>query len=271
MSKSSALVAVISCLLALSTFAASAQQQWPALTLNDQTVGGLRSHKAGALRLPKGTAPFAAVVILPGCNGVKHETRVWAHRIASWGYAALIVDSFRPRGIKNVCHRGGELPADERAKDAFAAAAYLRTRPDIDPERIGLLGYSHGGWTALAAATQPLVIANGGKAFPAVVAYYPICKPDTPALASDLQILIGGADDWSSPKACGDLVARYADAPAHKPLLKIYPGATHSFDVDRPDRIYLGHRLAYDARAATDSFDMTKKFLDSRLRGEKTQ
>ena len=42
MSKSSALVAVISCLLALSTFAASAQQQWPALTLNDQTVGGLR-------------------------------------------------------------------------------------------------------------------------------------------------------------------------------------------------------------------------------------
>lgn len=265
------LAALAFSLLTCSVLAASAQTQWPALTLNGQTVGGLRSHKVGALILPKGPAPFAAVVILPGCNGVKHETRVWARRLASWGYAALIVDSFRPRGIRNVCHRGGELPADERANDAFAAAAYLRTRADIDANRIGLLGYSHGGWTALAAATQALVASNGGKAFPAVVAYYPICKPDTPALASDVLIMIGGADDWSSPKACSALAARYADTPAHRPLLKIYPAATHSFNVDRPDRVYLGHRLAYDAKAATDSFDMTKKFLDTHLRGEKPQ
>ena len=265
------LAAFTAVLLTISLQASSAQPQWPALTFNGDTVGGLRSHKVGALKLPEGTAPFPAVVILPGCNGVKHETRVWARRIASWGYAALIVDSFRPRGIKNVCHRGGELPADERAKDAFAAAAYLRTRPDIDPDRIGLLGYSHGGWTALAAATQPLVAANGGKAFAAVVAYYPICKADTPVLASDLQILIGGADDWSSPKACSDLIGRYAGASTHRPLLKIYPGATHSFDVDRPERVYLGHRLAYDAEAAADSFAMTKKFLDSHLRPGKAR
>jgi dienelactone hydrolase len=255
-------------LLAISVGTATAQQ-WPPLTINDATVGGLRSHKVGKLKLPKGAAPFPAVVVLSGCNGVKESTRVWARRLVSWGYAALIVDSFRPRGLKNVCHRGGELSGPERAKDAFAAAAYLRTRADVDPNRIGLLGYSHGGWTALSAANEPTTAENGGKPFAAIVAYYPICHQDHPPLSGDLQILIGDADDWSSTKACQDLVAKYADAPAHRPLLKIYPGAGHSFDVDRPARVYLGHRLAYDAKAADESFDLTRQFLDSHLR--KTQ
>jgi dienelactone hydrolase len=252
-------------LLALPACEAAAQQ-WPPLTIDAANVGGLRSHKTGKLKLPDGSGPFPAVVVLSGCNGVKHSTRVWARRLASWGYAALIVDSFHPRELKNVCHRGGELSGPERAKDAFAAAAYLRTRPDIDPNRIGLLGYSHGGWTALAAAGEPITVENGGKPFGAIVAYYPICHQDRPPLASDLQIIIGDADDWSSPKSCEALVAKYADASAHRPLLKLYPGAGHSFDVDRPARVYLGHRLAYDAAAATDSFTVTKQFLDSHLK-----
>jgi dienelactone hydrolase len=244
--------------------AGAVAQQAP-LTFNHHTVGGLLSHKVGRLKLPDGNAPFPAVIVLSGCNGVKHSTRVWARRLASWGYAALIVDSFTPRGLRNVCHRGGELAGPERAKDAFAAAAYLRTRPDIDPNRIGLLGYSHGGWTALAAASEPIATASGDRPLAAVVAYYPICPRNQPPFASDVQIVIGGADDWSSPKRCEEMVAKYADT-AHRPLLKIYPGATHSFDVDRKARIYLGHRLAYDAKAAADSFVVTKQFLDSRLR-----
>jgi dienelactone hydrolase len=49
-------------------------------------------------------------------------------------------------------------------------------------------------------------------------------------------------------------------------LLKIYPGAVHSFEANRPDRVYFGHHLAYDAKAAEDSFAVTKAFLDSHLR-----
>lgn len=249
--------------LALSVTAATAAQK---LVFNGQTVGGLHAHKTGMLVLPKGTAPSPAVVILSGCNGVKHTTRIWARRLASWGYAALIVDSFRPRGLRNICHRGGELPASERADDAFAAAAYLRTRPDIDGSHIGLLGYSHGGWTALAAASEPLVAKNGGRAFAAIVAYYPICLRDNAALASDVLVLIGGADDWSSPKHCRKFAEQYAHATMHRPILTIYRGATHSFDVDRPARVYLGHRLAYDGKAAARSFALTRQFLGSHLR-----
>jgi len=253
-------------LLALLTVDAAAQAgpRTP-LTFDKETVGGLLSDKTGRLKLPEGKAPFPAVVILSGCNGVKRATRVWAHRLTSWGYAALIVDSFTPRGLENVCHRGRELPGPERAKDALAAAAYLRTRPDIDPTRIGLLGYSHGGWSAITAARQSIVEASRTPPFAAIVAYYPNCPPGAPPLVSDLLILAGSADDWAPATRCTALVERYAGAQAHMPVLKIYPGAPHSFDVNRPERVYLGHRLAYDAAAATDSFAMARQFLDTRL------
>jgi dienelactone hydrolase len=257
-------------LLLLSSGGLAQQASKPALTINDQTIGALRGHQVGTIILPQDAPPYPAVVVLHGCNGVSQATRAWTRRLASWGYAALLIDSFSSRGIENVCGRGMELSGRERAKDALAAAAYLRTRPDIDPDRIGLFGYSHGGWSALAAARENAVTESGTTPFAAVVAYYPNCPPGAPPFASDVQILIGDADDWTPAKRCIDLVARYAEAGAHRPLLKIYPGAVHSFDVKRPDRVYFGHRLAYDAKAAAESFDLTRQFLDSHLR-RKTQ
>ena len=236
------------------------------LTINDETIGVLRAHQAGSIVLPEGKPPYPAVVVLHGCNGISPSTRIWARRLASWGYAALIVDSFTPRGLRNVCGRGMELSGRERAADALAAAAYLRTRSDIDHARIGALGYSHGGWTAIAAARESIVAASRTPPFAAIVAYYPNCPPGAPVLVSDIQILAGGADDWAAPGRCTALVERYAGASAHKPLLKIYPDAPHSFDVKRPERVYFGHRLAYDRKAAEDSFAITKQFLDSHLR-----
>ncbi|MGH6790516.1 MAG: dienelactone hydrolase family protein [Pseudolabrys sp.] len=264
-------LAAFAALALVCTAAAAQEPKHPPLVIDNDTVGTLRKHQTGSIILPAGTPPFPAVVVLHGCNGITPNVRIWARRLASWGYAALIVDSFTPRGIKDVCGHGLAFPGRERAKDAFAAAAYLRTRADIDPARIGAIGFSHGGWTAIAAALERFVTENAAKPFDAIVAYYPNCPPYKAPMASDLLILAAGADDWASPKRCTDLAARYADAPAHKPLLKIYPGAFHTFDANRPDRIYFGHRLAYDANAATDPFDMTKKFLDSHLQGEKAQ
>ncbi len=253
--------------LLLTAHGSSAQQSSkPPLNVSDATIGELRAGQVGSIILPEGSPPFAAVVVLHGCNGVSQNTRVWARRLASWGYAALILDSFSPRGIDNVCSRGMQFPGAERAKDAFAAAAYLRTRKDIDPDRVGLLGYSHGGWTALAAARERAAAESGTKPFAAIVAYYPNCPPGEPPLASDVLILAAGADDWAPSQRCTDLIARYANASAHKPLLKIYPGASHSFDAKRPERVYMGHKLAYDENAARDSFTLAKQFLDDHLK-----
>jgi dienelactone hydrolase len=196
---------------------------------------------------PQGSGPFPAVVVMHACNGVTDNTRRWASRLVSWGYAALVVDSFRSRGLSSVCGNGRALPPSVRAHDAIEAKNYLRSLPNIAKARIGLIGFSHGANAALAASTLP------GAAFGAVVAFYPLCTGSPP---SNALILIGGADDWTPASRCVDGAGTN---------LKVYPGATHAFDAPRPERTYLGHRLAYDAAAAADAIERTHRFLSSRL------
>lgn len=235
-------------------------------TINEETIGILRQHQAGSIILPQGTPPFPAVVVLHGCNGISQNTHVWARRLASWGYAALVIDSFSSRGLTQVCDGSRALPGPERAKDVFAAAAYLRSRSDIDAGRIAVLGYSHGGWTALNASTEKNIEQAGVPPFRAVVALYPFCPIRVaPPLASDIQILIGDADDWAKASNCKTFVDKYAEDAPHRPALVIYPGAHHSFDAKRPERVYFGHELAYDPKATADAVERTRKFLDEHM------
>jgi dienelactone hydrolase len=206
------------------------------------------SHAQGAgsagnyeLLTPQGAGPFPAVVVMHGCDGVNANTHRWAERLVGWGYAALIVDSFRSRGLSNVCNHGAMLPASVRAGDAIAAKNYLRSLPNIAKGRIGLIGFSHGGWAALAAASS----------FNAVVAYYPWCNGHVPA---NTLVLIGSADDWTPSQRCSGGAN-----------LKVYSGATHAFDAPRGERTYLGHHMAYDASAAGDAEERTRRFFAARL------
>jgi len=235
--------------------------------ISDDTIGVLRQHQSGSIILPQGQPPYPAVIVLHGCNGVSPNTLAWARRLASWGYAALIINSFTPRHLVQVCDGSRALPGPERAKDVFAGAAYLRTRSDIDPGRIAVLGYSHGGWTALNASTMKRIEQEGVPAFRATVALYPFCPLKVaPPLASDVQILAAGADDWAPASNCKAFVEKYDESAPHRPSLMIYPGARHAFDAKRPDRVYFGHRLAYDPTAATDAFERTRRFLDEHMR-----
>jgi poly(3-hydroxybutyrate) depolymerase len=75
-------------LIILSVSAAAQDQDVPARgapVINDETIGILRQQEAGSIILPQGTPPFAAVIVLHGCNGVSQNTRGWARRLASWG------------------------------------------------------------------------------------------------------------------------------------------------------------------------------------------
>jgi len=41
--------------------------------------------------------------------------------------------------------------------------------------------------------------------------------------------------------------------------------AKHSFDANRPDRVYFCHQLAYDRKAAADALERTRKFLHDHM------
>ena len=84
--------------------------------------------------------------------------RMWGELWARQGYLAILVDGFGPRGYPQGFPRfsyGRRPPeVDEvavRPLDAYGALAYLRTRADVVPDRIGLQGWSNGGSATLSA------------------------------------------------------------------------------------------------------------------------
>jgi cephalosporin-C deacetylase-like acetyl esterase len=72
-------------------------------------------------------------------------------RLVPAGYAVLRIDH-RGCGESEASPRGKCVQGIESVADLNAAVSFLQTQPEVDPERIGLIGESHGGATALMAA-----------------------------------------------------------------------------------------------------------------------
>ena len=214
---------------------------------------------SGKLTKPGGKGPFPAVVMLHGCSGIKSREDVWAKRLKNWGYVALQVDSFTPRGYRNLCGHPRTVPPDTRAQDAHDAGSYLKGLPFVDGKRIALMGWSHGAWTTLHTISENIRIENRGDPFRVAVAFYPYCNIPMEDLSSPLLILIGNRDDWCPADKCSDMMP--SRKTAHEVILKIYPEAYHCFDWEGMDKIYKGHRLLYDPAASADAIIQVREFL----------
>ncbi len=102
---------------------------------------------AGCLCLPPGEGPHSAVVFVSGSgpagrDGYTSLPPLWAE-FARRGIASLAWDK------PGVGHSTGDWRRqsnEDRAQEALAAIAFLRSRPDIVPARIGVWGISQAGW-----------------------------------------------------------------------------------------------------------------------------
>lgn len=215
------------------------------------------------LQLPPGKGPFPAVIVLHGCGGRGASQDIWATRLNSWGYAALIPDSMTPRGVKRVCEPEAQslVTPQDRVGDIGSAAAWLRTRPDIDPHRIAVLGLSHGG-AAAALATERVYADLGLRA--AINYYGPCIHPERHG-SVPLLVLVGGADDWGHPALrCQAFGA--ALGPGQPFEIYVYPGVHHAFDNPEMVRtVSNSHVLEYDRPAAEDSYARVHNFLEQWL------
>src|SRR2546429_11527 len=123
------------------------------------------------LYVPQGAAPFPALILLHGCNGIGRNVLAWAQWLQAEGYAALVLDSFGGRGFTSICGDGSVFGGGPRSSDVFAAARYLATLPGIDQDRIGVIGWAHGGRAGLRAANYEPVYRDVRVRAP--VAVYP--------------------------------------------------------------------------------------------------
>ncbi len=226
--------AVLSAAFLLVAVAAEAQQN---VRVPVEQSGRTVQLAAQLFRSGNVTTPLPAVAIFHGCGGPGQNTSRMAGLLASWGYAALVVDSFSARGLKDVCGRNWPTQADAeaRAHDIDATLAWLAKQPGIDAKRLGYMGYSYGGGVAMLRALSD---ASGVPASPsaarAVVLVYPDCAlADAlgPRLAVRQPTLfaMGALDDWTPVSRCQAVIDRVATG---KELIetKVYEGAHHSFD-----------------------------------------
>jgi dienelactone hydrolase len=201
---------------------------------------------------PKGRGKFTAITMFHGCSGaltqsgkVSQRFRDMARLLNEMGYGVLLVDSFSPRGEREICTtpiKAREIQEPQRWLDAYGAIAYLNTRPEVVPGKIGAIGFSHGGTNAVQVMDAGLPPKKDGhQGFAASVAMYPGCSttlgklPDFKAY-NPLLILAGELDDWTPAPPCKALAQR-SQGRGEPVEIEIYPGAHHSFDSDAPVRV----------------------------------
>lgn len=105
-----------------------------------------------SLVVPITPGPHPAVVLVHGSSSVTRDFfGPIAYLLAQKGIAVL---SYDKRGVGASTGHWMDGNFQDLAGDALAAVQFMKSRKDIDPSTIGLLGISQGGWIAPLAASQ---------------------------------------------------------------------------------------------------------------------
>jgi dienelactone hydrolase len=213
-----------------------------AVAIPTEDVPGQPLRLDGVLWLPQGQ-PRAAVVFSNGSGGW-HDYREgeYGRRLAAAGYAALAIDSFGARGIRDTVTDQSQLSIVQMVRDSLAGKRLLMAR-GMAADRMAILGWSRGGAVALAAADGNFLTQEQDR-FRAAIAFYPACnfRPRAPRPKSVVFMALGDRDDYTGVKPCQDIANDYRQA-GGKISVKVYPSSTHGFDgktsLTRADRDFM--------------------------------
>ena len=200
---------------------------------------------SGQLRVPvqhdEDSVP--AVVVLHGSAGVDSRGEFYIEALNDAGIATLEIDMWAARGLTG----GGDRPALPvlTVPDAFAALRFLSEIPNVDADRIGVMGFSWGGVVTMLAATEAYAsLFGGGLTFAAHVAHYPVCwsyNIGVPGMefhdltGNPLLIQIGSLDDYDEGgMPCENLIASLSESEQSIVSLNVYPNAYHAWDRLQP-------------------------------------
>lgn len=160
----------------------------------------------GFLHLPDGAAPdrkVPGVIVVEGLGGMKPERELaYGKRLADNGFAAVLVDSFGPRGFSDAMHDHRALRVTESMMlaDTFGALRALADRPEVAPDRISVMGFSYGGMITVLAAYECIraFFVEGDEMFASHVSYYGTSAPrceDTRTTGAKVLIMLGELDE----------------------------------------------------------------------------
>lgn len=209
------------------------------------------SNGQGVLYLPHGAGPHPALIVIHEWWGLNDWIKQEAAGYAAKGYVALAVDLYRGKtadtpDLAHELSRG--LPQDQGVRDLTSAFKWLAARKDVDPGRIGAIGWCMGGGYAI----QLAVAAPDLKAVSVNYGALPTDKAALEQIHAAVLGNFGGQDHGITPDSVHAFEAAM-HALGKNPDLKIYPDAGHAFQ--NPTNA-TGYRPAdaSDALARSDRF-----------------
>jgi dienelactone hydrolase len=194
------------------------------------------------LYLPPAAGKVPAMVIQHGSGGVTAEREGrYAREVVKLGVAALVIDSFKGRGIASTVKDQSAVSAQEMAEDAFTALKLLAAHARIASDRIGIIGFSKGGTVALLTALERRAqrARPDGLRFAMHVSLYPSCDSQyfrPKSTGAPIYLLLGGADTYAGVSPCQEYAAALKAEGADIEVT-VFPGAPHGFDTERPYRV----------------------------------
>ena len=187
-------------------------------------------------------ASRGTVIALHGCGGLYAATgarkgqlnarhQAMADLLVAEGYSAVFPDSFSPRGETELCTQkigSRKIDQTQRRADLLGSLVWVAAQPWAQPNRIALLGWSHGGSAVLAATDASRSDVRGQAVKPAIaVAFYPGCAAAAKAgyqPSAPLVLMLGEKDDWTPPAPC------IALGTAVGAEVNVYADSHHDFD-----------------------------------------
>jgi dienelactone hydrolase len=193
----------------------------------------------GLLFLPAHTAPghsTPAVVMLHGSAGMIADRAKYGPQLAAQGIAVLLVETYASREDVATSFIGRVLNITETmfVADAYAGLHYLAARPEIDPNRIALAGFSYGGMATEYAMYAQMAhgLSPHGPYFAGHIAFYAPCIArfaDSKTTGAPLLMLYGADDQLIRPDRCAQVAADLRGGGSAITIMS-YPGAVHQWD-----------------------------------------
>jgi carboxymethylenebutenolidase len=206
----------------------------------------------GTLYQPTGKGPFPAIVVIHEWWGLNDWVREQASKLADQGYVTLAVDLYRGK-VATTADEAHELmrgvPEDRATKDLLAASSYLRAQKNVNPNKVGAVGWCMGGGYALDLAI------NDPKLAAAVINYGHLASEPSTLKKINAPILgLFGGKDRGIPVEDVQKFAAELKKQGKTVDVTVYPEAGHAFE--NPN-----NKQGYRADDAANAWDRTVKFF----------
>jgi carboxymethylenebutenolidase len=222
--------------------------------MKTRAIDGADLKGGGYAALPDGDGPHPGVVVIHEAYGLNDNIKDITRRFAVNGYAALAVDLFndRNRAICMARYMTAMLIGSvERAgiSDLKTALTYLAAISEVDPQRIGAIGFCMGGGFAVAWACTD-------DRLKAIAPFY-AANPRPIEVVKRMCPVVGSYPEKDFTASAGRALDQALEKHGIDHDIKIYPGANHSF--------FNTQGRAYNKPAADDSWNRVMAFFGKHL------